>query len=288
VDAAANDPGAAPILLSALAGGMVILAVREMVLASPAALRWIQISLAPISRAGREGYEPSDFEVRRLAVLASLAALLGIVTLVGPGPLGLVSIAGPAAITGAIARSRSRYREQVRRELPAIATAVADALAGGRSVRSALIAAPDSLLGSAAIEMSRLRADLELGSPTDVALAELQARIRSSGMDSLVMALGSRQLSGPDIAGLLRRYAGVLAEREQIAAEARSATAQARFTGVLVVAMPMGAGLLAELIRPGFTAALLSDPVASALMIAALALQLGGFVVISRIAGGID
>jgi pyruvate,water dikinase len=75
----------------------------------------------------------------------------------------------------------------------------------------------------------------------------------------------------------------VVAERDRIAADARSATAQARFTGLLVVAMPTGAALFAELIQPGFVGGLLSNAASAALLAAAAALQLGGFAAIRRL-----
>ena len=81
-------------------------------------------------------------------------------------------------------------------------------------------------------------------------------------------------------AAALRRAA---AERDRVAADARSATAQARFTGLLVVAMPTGAALFAELVEPGFVARLLSDTPASVLLALAAALQLVGFAAIRRL-----
>ena len=68
-----------------------------------------------------------------------------------------------------------------------------------------------------------------------------------------------------------------------MAADARSATAQARLTGMLVVAMPTGAALFAELVEPGFVSALLSNPASAALLAAAAALQLVGFAAIRRL-----
>jgi len=69
-----------------------------------------------------------------------------------------------------------------------------------------------------------------------------------------------------------------------VIADARSATAQARFTGLLVVAMPSGAALFAELVEPGFASGLVSDGVSLTLLGMALALQLVGFAWIRRLA----
>ncbi len=83
--------------------------------------------------------------------------------------------------------------------------------------------------------------------------------------------------------GLLRRFAVGAAERERVAEDARSATAQARFTGLLVVAMPTGGALFAELLEPGFLATLLGSPPAAFLLGLAAALQVVGFVAIRRL-----
>ncbi|HXV05737.1 MAG TPA: hypothetical protein VFP23_07555, partial [Solirubrobacterales bacterium] len=97
-------------------------------------------------------------------------------------------------------------------------------------------------------------------------------------------ALLSQRLAGGDLAGLLRRFGAGAAERDRVAEEARSATAQARFTGLLVVAMPSGGALFAELLQPGFLAKLLYSPISAALLGLAAAFQLGGFMAIRRLA----
>ena len=66
-------------------------------------------------------------------------------------------------------------------------------------------------------------------------------------------------------------------------ADARSATAQARFTGILVAAMPAGAALLAELLSPGFVSGMAGNGAAFALLAAAAGLQVAGFAAISRL-----
>jgi tight adherence protein B len=101
--------------------------------------------------------------------------------------------------------------------------------------------------------------------------------MRSERVDAFAAALLSQRLAGGDLAGLLRRFADGAAERERVAEDARSATAQARFTGLLVVAMPTGGALFAELLQPGFLATLLASPAAAVLLAMAVALQVVGF-----------
>jgi tight adherence protein B len=269
--------------LAALAGGLAAVAAREALLATPTLARWLGEAVTPLLRAGREGYVPTDIERRRLAALGSGALLVVGLYLTGPGPLAVLAAAGPAVAASALAGRRARYRGTVERRVPEVAVGIADALAGGRSVRGALAALPASLDGRPAAEMARVAADLDLGASTSEALGALRSRMCSPRIDALVAALLSQQIAGGDVALLMRRVAAAAAERDRVASDARAATAQARFTGLLVVAMPTGAALFAELIEPGFVGRVLSDSVASLLVLVAVALQAVGFWAIRRL-----
>lgn len=279
-----GGPGPLLVLLGAAAGGLAALAAREAVLASPAAARWLRLALEPLRRAGREGYAPSTLERRRLAALGAGAALLGGWFLAGLSVALPLAVAGPALAAWAVSSRRRRYRVAVERALPDVAAAVADSLTAGRSLRASLPAAAASLDGPAAIELARLGAELDLGAPTEAAIEQWRRRMRSPRVDAFAAALLSQRLAGGDLAGLLRRFGEGAAERDRVAEDARAATSQARFTGLLVVAMPSSGALFAELIQPGFLARLLGTPPSAALLALAAALQLGGFVAIRRLA----
>jgi tight adherence protein B len=272
----------ASVLIAALAGGLVAPAAREALAASPAVARWLRLALEPLRRAGNEGYAPSTLERRRLAALGTGAAVVGGWFLAGPALALPLSIAGPGAAGWAIGVRRRRYRRAVERSLPEIATAVADSLSAGRSLRASLAAAVSSLDGPAAIELARLAVELDLGAPTAEAVQGWRERMRSERIDAFAAVLLSQRLAGGDLAGLLRRFAAAAAERERVAEDARSATAQARFTGLLVVAMPTGGALFAELLAPGFLAGLLATPAAAVLLALAAVLQIVGFFAIRR------
>jgi tight adherence protein B len=275
-----EGPGALLVVAGGLAGGLAAMAAREAVLASPAAAGWVRRALEPLRRAGNEGYSPSRIERRRLAALGAATALAAGWFLAGAVVALPLAVAGPALAAWAIARRRRRYRAAVESALPGIAAALADSLAAGRSLRASLSAAAPTLDGPAAVELARLGAELDLGAPTVDAVDAWRRSMRSARVDAFAAALLSQRLVGGDLAGLLRRFAEGAAERDRAAEDARTATAQARFTGLLVVAMPSGGALFAELIQPGFLATVLSNPPAAVLVALAAVLQLGGFMAI--------
>ena len=96
-----------PILLAALGGGMAAVAIREAVLASPAAGAWLAEAIEPLRRAGREGYAPNEAERRRLAVVGAGALRAATLFVAGPGPAPLGAVAGPGAAARAVARRRA-------------------------------------------------------------------------------------------------------------------------------------------------------------------------------------
>jgi tight adherence protein B len=280
--------GGLPTLAGAAAGALLALAGREAVLASPAALGWLRSALEPLRRAGREGYAPSTGERRRLAALGAASAVAGGWFLVGIEVALPLAVAGPALAVWAISSRRRRYRLAVERALPAVAAAIADSLTAGRSLRASVPAAATSLDGPAAVELAQLGAELELGAPTAGAIEAWRMRMRSARVDAFAAALLSQRLAGGDLAALLRRFAEGAAERDRVAEDAKAATSQARFTGLLVVAMPTGGALFAELIQPGFLAKMLGVPASAALLILAAALQLAGFFAIRRLSRTLD
>jgi tight adherence protein B len=271
------------IMFAALAGGLVAVAIRDALISAPRIATWLRATLVPLGRAGREGYAPSADEQRRLAMLGSGAIAAVAVLLAGPGPLAMAAAAGPWCVGALVARRRERYRRAVERSVPDVAAAIADAISGGHSVRGALAAAAGSLEGPSSAELARVAADLELGSSTADALAAMRGRLRSERVDSLATALLSQEVAGGDVAALMRRLAAAAADRDLVADEARAATTQARFTGLLVVALPAGAALFAELLQPGFVSRVLSEPASAAMLVAAGGLQVLGFALIRRL-----
>ena len=268
---------ALPVLLAGLGGAAVAVAAREWIGAVPSLLAQLEGAARTLALAGREGRTPSEGERRRLGIVAGAALGLLAVSLTGVGPLAGLATAGPAAAGWAIARRRRRYRLRLEADVPAIATGIADSVAAGGSLRIALGAAATGLTGPSAVEMARVRADLDLGVPPRRALESLADRVRSERIEALVAAIVSQERAGGDLALLLRRHAAAAGQRQRAEKEARSATAQARMTGGMVVAMPLIMALLVEMVAPGFIGSMLSQPLSAALIAVAAILQVLGF-----------
>jgi tight adherence protein B len=115
-------------------------------------------------------------------------------------------------------------------------------------------------------------------------LERLGARAAGRGWSTIVAAILLEREAGGDLAGILRALAAAHEDAARIEHDARAATAQARFTGLLVCGLPAGAAVLAELGSPGYLGSIASEPLPAALAGAAVVLQLLSAVAIRRLA----
>jgi len=275
-------------LLAGAAAVCAVLAAWEAIMAAEqerlvrALGRWVAPALAAL----RSGGEPTSPERRRLVLVGTLSLAAAGWLVAGPW-FGVALGAAAPWLARVVLRSRvNRRRAAVAAQAPAIARAIADALAGGHSVRGALLAAAASggVPGPAGDELGVVAAALELGERTDDVLRAFAQRAGAGPCDTLAAAILLQRDAGGDLAGLLRSLAAALEARGRVVAEARSATAQARFTALLVTGLPLAGLALAELAQPGFVRELLSTPITSILVGLALVLQLVAFACVHRIA----
>ncbi len=273
---------AAGAAICAVLGAWEVVAAAEQERLVRTAARW----LAPGLQALRAGREPTSPERRRLVLVGALS-LLGAGWLVGGvWAGGALAASAPWAARSAVRLRRRRRSEAIAAGAPAIARALADALAGGHSVRGALGAAASGggVPGPAGEELRAAAAELDLGERTEDVLRALARRAGPGPLETLVAAILLQRDAGGDLAGLLRSLGGALEERARVVADARSATAQARFTALLVSGLPLAGLALGELADPGLVLALVAAPLPALLAGAALVLQVVALVCVNRIA----
>jgi tight adherence protein B len=274
---------AAPLV--ALAAALCVLALWDVLAAVERAARGDALGglLAPLLRARRAGAEPSAAERRRLALVATLVMLAAGWLVAGPILGAALAAGGPWGLRSLVRRRQLRYRSELKRTAPAVARAVSDALAAGHAISRALAEAARSVDGAAAVELDALGRAIALGQPREAALATLRARADCRAYDTLVTAILLQRDAGGDLVALLRELARAQEEAARCADDARAATAQARFTGVVVGVLPAGAAALAELASPGALASVLGDPISLWLAVFAGFLQLLGLLAIRRL-----
>jgi tight adherence protein B len=249
----------------------------------PAIARSLAGLVDVLVRIGREGRNPGAVERRRLLLAGAVVAFLTGFALGGPLPALVLAGGGPWLVSRALRARRERYRRAVDGGAAQIAVAIADALGGGHSVRGSLAEAAGSVDGAAGHELHRVAAELAAGAPTEGALESMRERVRSPRVDAVVAACLLQHRAGGDLARLLRHSARSMEEQARLEGEVHAATAQARFTGLLVALLPLGGAVLAELASPGWFAGLWSSFLTAWLVGIALILQLVAALLMRRL-----
>jgi tight adherence protein B len=241
-------------------------------------------AVEPLVRAGREGRDPTGPERRRLALLSTAALVVGGWIVGGPAAGAVAAVGGPLLVAALVRSRRRRYARELRAGAAGAARALADAVGAGHSIRGAIAVAAGGITGAAGNELRATARALDLGDPTAIALEALQGRAGDPAWDAIVAGILLQRDAGGDLAGLLREQAAALEAADRIEREARTATAQARFTARLVLVLPLGAAVLAELASPGLIGGLVTHPLSVWLVAMAAALQVTAIVAVSRLA----
>ena len=277
-----------PASLAFASGALAVIAVIDIVGSAGAGMPVIERPLRAaadvLTRAGREGRDPEAAERRRLLVLGGIGAFVAGWFFFGIEGGLIAAAVGPAVASRVLTARRARYRSAVEAGSPDIAIALADALSGGHSLRGAIVGAAGSLGGPPGNELRRVAAELELGARTDDVLEGMRGRIRSPAIDVIVAGALMQRRAGGDLAALLRSSARAFEDEARLLGEVRAATAQARFTGLVVVLLPIGGAGLAELASPGFIPGLLASPLTGVLVAMAVAMQAGAAFAIRKLA----
>ena len=241
-------------------------------------------TFAPLRRAASHGKDPSALERRRLRVAGALAGSAAGWIIGGGGAALAAGVAGTLLLPRVATWRRARYGRRVEAGAAGAALSMSGALAGGGSIRAALAAAAHELDGPIAIELRRTAVELEAGASLDGALDNLIARAPSRSMLLITAAVQLQRRSGGDLAALLRRIAASVEDEHRAAEEARTATAQARVTSMMVLALPPAGIAFAELASPGLVGRMLGSTIGVLPVIAAGGLQAVGAVAVRRLA----
>lgn len=236
---------------------------------------------ATLQRAG----VPLPAEVAVLGVVAAMLIAGGAIWLVlgtAPG----AGLAGALVAAGAVAFVRSadrRYLARFRSQLSLVAQQLSGGLAAGLSLRQSIERTARDVPAPASHEFGRLATELRLGARVEPALAAFAERLDDPAVRLLITAIVVQRSVGGNLAEGLARLATQLDDRERLAREARSATAQARMSAWLVAGLPVVGGLAVELAAPGTLERTLGHGPGRMLLALAAALEFVGVALVRRI-----
>ena len=200
----------------------------------------------------------------------------------------LVGVVMSSLPWGLLALKRGRRISAFNAALAECIDMMARALRAGHSVVGAIGMLAENAREPAATEFGEVFKQQNLGLPLRDALLQLLDRVPSADLRVLVTAILVQKDTGGNLAEILDRAAFVIRERLRIQGEIQTQTAQGRLTGWILSALPVGMMFLLNVVNPGYSTILFSDPLGRKLIYLSLGMLAIGSFFIRKIVNGIE
>ena len=194
-----------------------------------------------------------------------------------------------ALITGSIPVCRLFYRRFRRlrlfeKQFPDALDMLTRSIRSGFALSQAIQVVAEEMPDPTAQEFRRVTEEIRVGVDPGDALAGLRRRMPTDDTEFFCTAIAIQRSAGGNLAEVLDRLSEVIRERFQLLSHARTLSAQARWTAVIVAVGPFVFTAIFQLMSPGFFDPLLNSPYGPPLIAAGLVSEAIGSFMIWRIA----
>ncbi|HEX5480087.1 MAG TPA: type II secretion system F family protein [Dehalococcoidia bacterium] len=229
--------------------------------------------------------QPSEWVIIRLAM--ALVGLAAPIVVIG-GTFGLIA-ALVLAVVGYnlpkfyLKRRRKQRVAKLNSQLPEALTIISNALKAGFGLLQALHNAADQLDHPISTELGRTIHEMNIGSSAEESLIALSERSGSYDLDIVITAILVQRSVGGNLGEILDTVAETMRERIRIRGEIQTLTSQQKLTGVVIGFLPIGIGVLFQIMSPGYINPLFTTTMGKVMIGTACVLEVIGVMVIQRI-----
>jgi tight adherence protein B len=161
---------------------------------------------------------------------------------------------------GRVAWMRNRRMRAFDTALAHAIDMMARALRAGHSIAGAIEIVAQGCPEPAGSEFAEVFRQQNFGLPLRDAMMQMLDRVPSQDLRVLVTAILVQRETGGNLVEILDRTVNVIRERQRIHGEIRVQTAQGRLTGWILTALPVIMLILINLVDPGYSKILFTDP----------------------------
>ncbi len=189
-----------------------------------------------------------------------------------PIAFAVVALCFRTWIRAKVAKRLKAFNDQ----LELVLRLISSGLRVGLSLRQALALVIDESPEPARTEFARVVARASIGVPMDVALDDLVKRVPSDELQMFVDAIDIASKTGGNLAKILEHLAGTIKARRSIQRKVRSLTGEARASGWVIAALPVGLGVFIMATQPPMREAMFTTPIGHLSLIIFVVLEVVG------------
>lgn len=226
------------------------------------------------------GIEPAPAAVAMMVLaylIGGLALGIWLHMAAGGAALGLV------ALIVKVRRGRAGRVQQLAAQLPDTLMLLASGTRAGLGFQQALQLAARETAQPLGGELARLERDLSLGPSAEQALERLQTRLASADGEMLCAALLVQRQTGGNLSEILLNLHETIRDRQAVAGQVRTLTAQGRLSGVVLTLIPVFIAMAFYILNREYLMTLVLDPRGRIMSGVCLVLMAGGIYMIKKI-----
>ncbi|MBI4504139.1 MAG: type II secretion system F family protein [Chloroflexi bacterium] len=202
---------------------------------------------------------------------------------INPALAALAALGGYAAPALYVALRRRQRLDRLDEQLVEALALIAGGLRAGYSFLQGVEGVVRELPPPIGAELKEVLADLSIGVTIEQALLGLARRAPTEDVDMVVTAMLIQRSTGGNLAEVLDNIAHTIRERLRIRREVRTLTAQERMSSYVVGALPIFSLAFLSVTNPGYLSLLFGTPHGQMMLVAAVVLEICGFILMRRI-----
>lgn len=244
--------------------------------------KWGQKTATTLQRANMN-FTPFTYIVTLNLSILALFYLLHLLLDLGWTFEFLLAILLVRGVGGRILSLRAKNLQgKMEAQLPEVCRLLSSSVKAGLNIQQGLELVAKEMKDSSVAMFHRLARELKLGTALDEALHSMVVNSKSKELRLMANTLIIQHKAGGNLGLILEEMAKTLEMRERVNQEIRGGTAETRYVALILPFMPIMAGIILNLVIPGFLKPLLTLPGIILALVFGSGI-LGGFTIINKI-----
>ena len=180
---------------------------------------------------------PAEF----VAAVAGIAVVAGLVGLLLGGPVVALVLAASVclAVKLYVGRTKAKRQAAFADQLPDVLQLVTTALRSGYGITQALESVSEEAEEPARSEFAHVLVEARLGRDLSDSMRALAQRMENIDLEWVVSAIDINRETGGNLSEVLQRVSETIRERDRLARQVRTLTAEGRLSARILIAMPL-------------------------------------------------
>ena len=215
--------------------------------------------------------------------LLALGALLLALSMRQPLLLALLL----AAVLGALPAGylywlKSQRMAKFERQLPEALELVSRAIRAGHALSVGLKLVGEEAADPIGIEFKRVFDEMSMGVALPQALQNMTDRLGCMDLRFFVTSVLVQRETGGNLAEIIDSLAGMIRKRFELLLKVRALSAEGRFSGIILLGLPIVVGFLLYEMNPEYMGLLFTDPIGQNLVMVGSFLMVTGAIILNR------